>query len=203
MAVREVSADEMLGGKSVIVSANSAEGRLIKKYLEWNAEWKAKVARAREFAVKAHGDQRYGDRPYVEHLAEVVSVLTDFGYKADYLCAGWLHDVVEDTSTTLDEIERNFGSGVARLVDAVSGGGERANHVASIYKKIAAHPEAAIVKLADRIANVEACAPGDKHAKRYAREHDGFATAIRPHVSPEMWLRYEKALSSRWAPKDR
>lgn len=125
-------------------------------------------------------------------------MLTDFEYKGDYLCAGWLHDVGEDTSTTLDEIERSFGSEVARLVDAVSGGGDRAKHLASIYKKIAAHPDAAVLKLADRIANVEACARGDKHAERYAGEHDGFAAAIQPHVySAEMWQRYERALGSR------
>lgn len=199
MVVRKITAGEILGGKSLIVSAGSPQGRLIKKYFEWETEWEAKLAKAREFAVKAHGGQRYGDRPYVEHLAEVVAVLTDFEYKAQYLCAGWLHDVVEDTPTTLGEIERNFGAEVARLVDAVSGGGDRESHVASIYEKIAAYPDAAIVKLADRIANVEACALGDKHAKRYAREHNGFAAAIQPHVCRQNWQRYERAANSRWA----
>ncbi len=124
---------------------------MIKRHLVWQAKAKAKATRARDFAVHAHGCQRYGDRPYVEHLTEVVGVLTDFGFSGSYLCAGWLHDVVEDTDTTLAAIRRHFGQEVAQLVDAVSGGGERASHTASIYKKIAAHPAAAVLKLADRI----------------------------------------------------
>ena len=104
MVVRKISAKEMLGGTSRIVSGSSPLGQQIKKYFEWQAENNAKAARAREFAAHAHGNQRYGDGPYVEHLAKVVAVLTDFGYQGDYLCAGWLHDVVEDTCTTLDDI---------------------------------------------------------------------------------------------------
>lgn len=151
----------------------------------------------REFAVAAHGDQRYGPRSYVEHLAAVVEVLKEFGFGDDYVAAGWLHDVVEDTSVTEADIEAAFGERIAKLVSAVSGGGDRATHVASIYQKIAAFPDAAVVKLADRIGNVEACAPGDKHAVRYAREHPGFASAIQAHAPVAMWQRYLDALTSR------
>lgn len=148
----------------------------------------------REFAVSAHGDQRYGDRPYVEHLAAVVGVLEEFGFADDHVAAGWLHDVVEDTIATEADIKAAFGARVAKLVGAVSGGGDRATHVASIYEKIAAYPDAAVVKLADRIANVEACEPGDKHSIRYAREHQRFAAAIERHVPKHMWERYLVAL---------
>ena len=82
-------------------------------------------------------------------------------------------------------------------MSAVSGGGDRATHVASIYEKIAAYPDAAVVKLADRIANVEACETGDKHSVRYAREHLTFAKVIEPHVPAAMWQRYSNAVKTR------
>lgn len=195
--VREVTGEELLGCQSVVVFGSSLQASLMKRHLERLGLTDAKSMKAREFAIRAHGDQLYGDRPYVEHLEAVVSVLTDFGYGGDYLCAGWLHDVVEDTVTTLDDIERNFGSKVAQLVDAVSGGGDRGGHITSIYRKIAVHPVAAIVKLADRIANIEACESGDKHARRYAREHESFAAVIRPHVLQAMWKRYEEAIRAK------
>ena len=157
-----------------------------------NADPKQVRETAREFSIRAHGDQRYGDRPYVEHLFAVVTVLESFGFSDDYVAAGWLHDVVEDTEFTEADIAAAFGERVANLVSAVSGGGDRESHVASIYEKIAAYPDAAVVKLADRIANVEACEPGDKHSVRYAREHLGFGEVIEPHVPARMWQRYLK-----------
>jgi hypothetical protein len=48
----------------------------------------------------------------------------------------------------------------------------------------------AFVKLADRIANIEAAKPGDKHIEKYAREHPEFADVVRHHVPGAMWLRY-------------
>lgn len=150
--------------------------------------------RAREFAVAAHGEQRYGPRPYLYHLAAVAKILEDFGFSEEYVIAGWLHDVIEDTNATEAELESAFGERVARIVSAVSGGGDRAHHVQSIYRKIATCPDAATVKLADRIANIEACEPGDKHSFRYAREHAGFADAIEAHVPTSMWQRYLQAL---------
>ena len=196
MVVKVVTAEELLGGQLQVTSAASPLGHLIKKHLKWLAEWKARNARAREFAIERHGTQRYGDRPYADHLTQVVAVLIDFGFSGPYLCAAWLHDVLEDTPTTLEEIRREFGPEVAKLVDAVSGGGDRQNHIASIYKKIGAYPDAAYVKLADRVANVEACRLGDKHALRYLREHESFAAAVRPFVQCEMWNRYEKAVKA-------
>jgi (p)ppGpp synthase/HD superfamily hydrolase len=199
MPVRRATPEEMLGGRSLVVSGSSGLGRLIREGLRKQAEAKLRAARAREFALRAHGGQLYGTRPYIEHLAEVVSVLEDFGFSGDYLSAGWLHDVIEDTDATVAEVEAEFGDRVAKLVWAVTGGGDRASHVESIYDKIAAFPEAAAVKLADRIANIEACASGDRHSLRYGREHGGFAAAIQPHVPPTMWERYLQALQHRGA----
>ena len=59
------------------------------------------VKRAREFAIKAHGDQMYGDEPYIVHLDEVAGILHEFGimetiFTNAYIVA-YLHDTIEDT----------------------------------------------------------------------------------------------------------
>ena len=156
----------------------------------------AMTIEAETFAVAAHGDQLYGGEPYRVHLAAVVRVLHDFGYVGAYEAAGWLHDVVEDTGVDLATIVARFGPDVAGMVDAVTGiGVTRAERNARIYAGIAREPQAAVVKLADRIANVEAASAGSEHGARYAREADAFADAVGPHVPPAMWSRLEDALA--------
>jgi (p)ppGpp synthase/HD superfamily hydrolase len=60
--------------------------------------------RAKALAIDAHGDQLYGNEPYRTHLAAVVEILNDFGYSGSYMAAGWLHDVVEDTTIDIKTI---------------------------------------------------------------------------------------------------
>lgn len=151
---------------------------------------------AEAYAVAAHGEQRYGGGPYHIHLAAVVRVLNDFGYVGAYEAAGWLHDVVEDTDVDLATVAERFGPEVASMVDAVTGlGATRAERNARIYAGIAREPQAAAVKLADRIANVEAAPVGSEHGARYVREADAFADVVRPHVPPAMWARLEATLA--------
>lgn len=185
MSVREMTGEEILGGNSIVAFATPGIVA---------GPRKLKVKRARGFAVESHGDQRYGQAPYAEHLATVVSILEECGFSGNHLAAGWLHDVVEDTDKTVDDLRVEFGEHVAQLVWAVTGGGEREAHVATIYEKITAYPDAAVIKLADRIANIEAAQPGDRHSTRYASEHADFAIVIEPHVPTEMWHRYLAAL---------
>lgn len=163
--------------------------------LGWNAT-PPKVAAAQAFAAGAHVGQQYNGGLYTDHLADVVRILTSFGFtEDDQLCAGWLHDVVEDTAATVDTVADLFGDGVAGLVWACTGVGDtRAQRTASIYRKIAASPEAAVVKLADRIANVEAAAPDGRHLLRYRAEAVAFEAAVRPHVPGPMWARLVRAL---------
>jgi (p)ppGpp synthase/HD superfamily hydrolase len=75
---------------------------------------------ARAFAIVRHGDQRYGQRPYVTHLAAVRAVLRDFDIGGALGVAAWLHDLVEDTPTTRDEVAERFGPAVAALVWAAT-----------------------------------------------------------------------------------
>lgn len=122
------------------------------------------IGRAIEFARKYHGDQRRPTgAPYVEHLLEALEVLvrgarvTD----ADVLAAAVLHDVVEDTRATVDDVRAAFGDEVARLVGWVTiplapDGGDRKAHKEAHLAKLGSAPDRAVlVKLADRASNVQ------------------------------------------------
>jgi hypothetical protein len=70
------------------------------------------VTAAKLFARDRHHGQEYGGQPYVEsHVAKVVSILKELGFDGFYQAAGWLHDVIEDTETTREEVERSSASG--------------------------------------------------------------------------------------------
>lgn len=153
----------------------------------------SKIYEARDFALKAHGDQRYGGAPYGVHLFAVVQVARDFNCSNAQWKAAFLHDVLEDTPATSDQILDLFGEDVLRIVYACTGeGNDRASRNASIYRKIADYPPAALVKLADRIANVEAAVPGGHFWRRYQSELPAFRAAVRPHVPVAMWNRLER-----------
>ncbi len=79
------------------------------------------VERAYAVACKAHADQkRKSGEPYIIHPLEVAKILVDLGMDLESVAAGIMHDVVEDTDTTLDDIREQFGDGVAELVDGVT-----------------------------------------------------------------------------------
>lgn len=74
-----------------------------------------------DFATKAHtGQKRKSGEPYIIHPLHVADTLIDWGMDIDTVLAGILHDTVEDTEATLDEIENLFGRDVAFLVDGVT-----------------------------------------------------------------------------------
>ncbi len=150
---------------------------------------------ARRFAVEAHADQRYGDAPYVTHLGAVRSVLADFGHGGPLAIAAWLHDTVEDTKVTREDVESRFGAEVAALVWAVTGTGatrEERNH--SAYAKIQAHPAAATLKLADRVANVEASRTVPAKLAKYRAEWESFHGHLKGLGDARMWARLARGL---------
>jgi (p)ppGpp synthase/HD superfamily hydrolase len=119
------------------------------------------LKRARDYALQAHGDQMYGDQPYISHLDHVLSILFDVQAPLPVCQAGWLHDVVEDTPRTADDIAAEFGHTVAGIVAAVSVDSnpdltKRERYLACYDKLNRVGLHAAMVKVADRIANVEA-----------------------------------------------
>lgn len=155
---------------------------------------------SRHLAKKYHGEQMYGSFPYTKHLNDVDQALRRFGYDPNtddskkmyddkYLClawdlttAAWLHDIVEDTKVTSGHISMKFNYRVAGLVHAVTNpqGGNRAWRASKVYPKIISTPNAIILKLADRIANVESCvSTGSGLINMYAKEWDGFQAKYR------------------------
>jgi (p)ppGpp synthase/HD superfamily hydrolase len=144
---------------------------------------RAEEDRARVIAQGAHGDQKYGSEPYVVHLAAVRSVLAEYGFAGDLLVAAWLHDVLEDTKTSVKDLTTAFGSKVACLVVTVTGrGSNRKERNASIYNQVAGHPPALPLKLADRIANGRTCVKrGDAELlAMYQGEYPEFRAALYP-----------------------
>jgi len=88
---------------------------------KYNPQEVDKVKKAYELAKKAHKDQkRESGEPYIIHPLNVCMNLTLFKADGATLCAGLLHDVVEDTEYTLKDIEKEFGPDVAHLVDGVT-----------------------------------------------------------------------------------
>src|SRR2546430_10257978 len=79
------------------------------------------IQRVYEFAAKAHDGQlrRSGD-PYVVHPLGVAATIADLKLDVPSVCAGLLHDCVEDTSATTDDISKQFGGEIAFLVDGVT-----------------------------------------------------------------------------------
>ena len=81
-----------------------------------------KLFQAIEFATKAHSDQfrKHTKIPYIVHPLGVGKILIESGCSEEVVLAGLLHDTVEDTEVTLDQIENEFGKEVARLVEGAS-----------------------------------------------------------------------------------
>jgi (p)ppGpp synthase/HD superfamily hydrolase len=150
---------------------------------------------ALDFATVAHRGQMYGDRAYVHHLTDVYGVLLYYTDHVDFLRAGFLHDVLEDTDVTLAEIIERFGTTTGELVWACTGVGKTyEDQTLSILEKLTEYPPACLIKCADRIANVEAATPGDKYHQRYLAQQPDFATVVQPFVPPHMWDRLTAAL---------
>jgi (p)ppGpp synthase/HD superfamily hydrolase len=130
------------------------------------------VHRAMQLAAYAHRHQKYGERPYVTHLADVVARVKTITQDPEVIAAAWLHDIIEDTQTTYGDIERQFGKNVANMVWAVTGiGQDRAAKMANAIEKIAQTPGAELVKSADRLSNASA-SKEEKKMKLYQRYKD-------------------------------
>jgi (p)ppGpp synthase/HD superfamily hydrolase len=154
------------------------------------------VARADAFAAQAHGsiDQRrkYGGEPYIVHPREVRELLLKFAHgavSAEQEAASLLHDVVEDTPVTLEQVQAEFGADVAVLVEALTDvsrpehGNRRARKALDLAHTAAAPLAAKTVKLADLISN----------ARSIVAHDPGFA---------RVWLREKAAILEACADAD-
>ena len=138
--------------------------------------------RAYVFSMRAHGSQkRASGDPYFSHPVEVAGILTQYRLDTASIVTGLLHDTVEDTVATIDEIENLFGDEVARLVDGVTKlsklelQSQNTRHAENFRKLLLAISEdirVLLVKLADRVHNMRTLhyIPEAEKRARIARE---------------------------------
>jgi RelA/SpoT family (p)ppGpp synthetase len=122
------------------------------------------ICRAFEFAYQLHqGQYRKSGEPYICHPIAVAGMLRDLGGSAAMIAAGFLHDVVEDTDVTIEEIEQRFGSEVRCLVEGVtklskinfkSKTESQAENFRRMFLAMAQDIRVIVVKLADRLHNM-------------------------------------------------
>src|SRR5258708_10744214 len=122
------------------------------------------INRAYVFSMKVHGAQkRASGDPYFSHPLEVAGILTHYKLDSSSIVTALLHDAVEDTLTTLDEIQRLFGPEIARLVDGVtklsrielqSDHTKQAENFRKLLIAMSEDIRVLLVKLADRLHNM-------------------------------------------------
>ncbi len=122
------------------------------------------VRKAYEFSVRAHeGQTRRSGEPYVKHPVAVAGVLTSLKTDVTAIVAGLLHDTLEDTVATTDELQREFGKEVVHLVDGVTKIGKitfrsseerQAENFRKMVLSMADDIRVVIIKLADRLHNM-------------------------------------------------
>ncbi len=122
------------------------------------------IDRAYRLAAASHDGQfRKTGEPYIEHPLEVAGILVELGMDSATIAAAILHDVVEDTDVTIEEIERAFNADIAELVDGVTKLGklqfstveeEQAENLRKMLLAMSKDVRVMIIKLADRLHNM-------------------------------------------------
>jgi len=154
--------------------------------IQYDEDQVLELEHAIDFATKAHeGQKRKSGEPYIIHPLSVAATLVDWGMDIDTILAGVLHDTVEDTNVTLDDIENTFGRDVAFLVDGVtkvsqarSGMRDLSSYLpqtkdnlSKLLVAVGQDVRVIIIKLADRLHNLQTLQhmPPEKQTK-IARE---------------------------------
>ena len=163
-AVNMVDADALAADEELRI--DKAYRNVVKAYLESNHRKKIEIIeRAYRFAKHAHaGVRRRSGEPYILHpIAVAQIVISELGLGSTSICAALLHDVVEDTEYTREDIEANFGPKVASIVEGltkISGGifGNKASLQAENFRKLllsmSTDVRVVLIKMADRLHNM-------------------------------------------------
>lgn len=143
------------------------------------------IQRASEFAAHAHGSidhrRKYTGEPYIVHPAEVAELVASVGGTEEMIAAAWLHDVVEDTGTTINTIFTLFGPTVAQYVEGLTDvskpedGNRKIRKQKDLEHTAQQDPDVKTIKLADLISNSRSILLSDHpearaFAKLYAKE---------------------------------
>ena len=122
------------------------------------------IIKAYEKAEKLHsGQTRFSGEPYIVHPVEVAKILVGLGLDTQSIVAALLHDVIEDTDETREDVEREFGKDVAFLVEGVTKLGkvdikskveQQAENIRKMLLAMAEDVRVIIIKLADRLHNM-------------------------------------------------
>lgn len=134
------------------------------KAYQYSTEDQKKICAAAIYADRLHGDQkRKSGEPYIIHPLAVGTILIQLGMDRDTICAGLLHDVVEDTECTLEDLERDFGKEVAIMVDGVtkisklkseSKSLQEAETIRKMFFAMGKDMRVIIIKLSDKLHNM-------------------------------------------------
>jgi guanosine-3',5'-bis(diphosphate) 3'-pyrophosphohydrolase len=146
----------------------------IKNYMK--AQEIALLEKAYHYAQKAHeGQVRNSGEPYIIHPLAVAQILASLELDAPTLVAGLLHDVVEDTPITLEEIEKHFGPEIALVVDGVtklnkidfrSKEEQQVENLRKMFLAMAKDIRVIMIKLADRLHNMRTLKHQPEHKQR-------------------------------------
>lgn len=153
--------NDYLAGTDEIITFDA----LLRKILDSEKQYDLdKIVKAYELAEHYHHDQkRESGEPYITHPLSVAYILLELGMDTDTVCAALLHDVVEDTDCTLDELKKQFGSDVAMLVNGVTKLGkveiftkeeQKAENIRKILISMSEDIRVIIIKLSDRLHNM-------------------------------------------------
>ncbi|MBQ3299745.1 MAG: bifunctional (p)ppGpp synthetase/guanosine-3',5'-bis(diphosphate) 3'-pyrophosphohydrolase [Ruminococcus sp.] len=146
-----------------------------------------KIRSAYSFAEKCHGDQRrVSGIPYILHPTSVACIVAELGMDTDTICGALLHDTVEDTYVTVEEVGRRFGADVAKLIDGVtkiskipysSREEQQAENIRKMLIAMADDIRVIIIKLADRLHNMRTmdCMPEQKRRDKSLENMQVFA----------------------------
>lgn len=164
-----------------------------------------KYKKALEFAKIAHGEQKrkYTNEPYINHPIAVSKIVEELGVHEDILCVALLHDVVEDTPVTIDEIEKEFGIIVSRIVadltdvyttEAFPNIRRKERKLLECFRISKISGNAKTIKLADLIDNTSSIIEYDKSfAKVYLKEKEEMLKVL-SGGDPSLMIRALKVL---------
>lgn len=172
---------------------------------------------ARQFAIMAHGSQKYGTEPYIYHLGEVTTIVTGWCLDHDPLISAdllgmlsdsaWLHDILEDTDCSFEFLYREYGKEVATIVWLVTDptGRNRVERKQTLYEKIkfawsdfgvTLTHYACLIKVADRLSNLRNCkeVKNEDLMEMYKKEHQEFKEVFYRIEYDSIWKEIETIL---------